>query len=146
MKVMLLAAGRGERMRPLTDETPKALLPVGDKPLIVHLIDALVAEGFRELVINHAWHGGSIEERLGDGSGFGASIVYSPEGARALESGGGIRHALPLLGSDPFVAVNADIWTDFPFGNLPDALAQRPGIHRDLHGPIPRLLFHRGRR
>jgi len=119
---MLLAAGRGERMRPLTDETPKPLLPVGGKPLIVHLIDALVAEGFREFVINHAWHGAMIEAALGDGSGFGASIAYSPEGGRALETGGGIRHALPLLGSDPFVAVNADIWTDFPFGNLPDAL------------------------
>lgn len=122
MKVMLLAAGRGERMRPLTDETPKPLLPVGGEPLIVHLIESLVAEGFREFVINHAWHGAMIEERLGDGGELGASIAYSPEGGRALETGGGIRHALPLLGSDPFMAVNADIWTDFPFGILPDAL------------------------
>lgn len=122
MKVMLLAAGRGERMRPLTDEIPKPLLPVGGEPLIVHLIESLVAEGFREFVINHAWHGAMIEERLGDGGEYGASITYSPEGGRALETGGGIRHALPLLGSDPFLAVNADIWTDFPFGNLPDAL------------------------
>ena len=119
---MLLAAGRGERMRPLTDEIPKSLLTVGGKPLIVHLIEALVAEGFRELVINHAWHGAMIEQRLGDGREFGASIEYSKEGDRALETGGGIRHALSLLGSDPFVAVNADIWTDFPFGSLPDAL------------------------
>ncbi len=119
---MLLAAGRGERMRPLTDEIPKPLLTVGGKPLIVHLIEALVAEGFRELVVNHAWHGAMIEQRLGDGREFGASIEYSAEGERALETGGGIRHALPLLGSDPFVAVNADIWTDFPFGSLPDAL------------------------
>lgn len=122
MKVMLLAAGRGERMRPLTDEVPKPLLNVGGKPLIVHLIEALVAEGFRELVINHAWHGAMIEQRLGDGRDFGASIEYSAEGAQALETGGGIRHALPLLGSDPFVVVNADIWTDFPFSNLTDAL------------------------
>ena len=122
MKVMLLAAGRGERMRPLTDEIPKPLLTAGGKPLIVHLVEALVAEGFRELVINHSWHGAMIEDRLGDGQAFGASIEYSAEGDRALETGGGIRHALPLLGSDPFVAVNADIWTDFPFGNLPDAL------------------------
>ena len=122
MRVMLLAAGRGERMRPLTDEIPKPLLTVGGKPLIVHLIEALVAEGFRELVVNHAWHGAMIEQRLGDGREFGASIEYSAEGERALETGGGIRHALPLLGSDPFVAVNADIWTDFPFGSLPDAL------------------------
>jgi MurNAc alpha-1-phosphate uridylyltransferase len=119
---MLLAAGRGERMRPLTDEIPKPLLTIGGKPLIVHLVEALVAEGFRELVINHAWHGAMIEQRLGDGQEFGANIEYSAEGAQALETGGGIRRALPLLGSDPFVAVNADIWTDFPFGSLPDAL------------------------
>ncbi len=122
MRVMLLAAGRGERMRPLTDEIPKPLLTIGGKPLIVHLVEALVAEGFRELVINHAWHGAMIEQRLGDGQEFGANIEYSAEGANALETGGGIRRALPLLGSDPFVAVNADIWTDFPFGSLPDAL------------------------
>ncbi len=122
MKVMLLAAGRGERMQPLTDEVPKPLLTVGGKPLIVHLVEALVAEGFRELVINHAWHGAMIEQRLGDGREFSASIEYSAEGDRALETGGGIRHALPLLGSDPFVAVNADIWTDFPFNSLPEAL------------------------
>ncbi len=119
---MLLAAGRGERMRPLTDEIPKPLLTIGGKALIVHLIEALVAGGFRQLVINHAWHGAMIEQRLGDGREFGASIEYSAEGDQALETGGGIRHALPLLGSDPFVAVNADIWTDFPFASLPDAL------------------------
>lgn len=122
MKAMLLAAGRGERMRPLTDEIPKPLLTIGGKALIVHLVEALVAGGFRELVINHAWHGAMIEQRLGDGRKFGASIEYSAEGDRALETGGGIRHALPLLGSDPFVAVNADIWTDFPFASLPDTL------------------------
>ncbi len=119
---MLLAAGRGERMRPLTDAVPKPLLSVGGKPLIVHLIESLVAQGFRELVVNHAWQGGQIEQWLGDGRDFGASIVYSPEPEAALETGGGIRRALPLLGSDPFVAVNADIWTDFPFSHLPDAL------------------------
>ncbi len=122
MKVMLLAAGRGERMRPLTDEMPKPLLTVGGKSLIVHLIEALVAEGLRELVINHAWQGVMLEQRLGDGREFGARIEYSAEGDRALGTGGGIRHALPLLGTDPFVAVNADVWTDFPFGDLPDAL------------------------
>ena len=122
MRVMLLSAGRGERMRPLTDAIPKPLLTIGGKPLIVHLVEALVAEGFHELVINHAWHGAMIEQRLGDGQEFGANIEYSAEGAQALETGGGIRRALPLLGSDPFVAVNADIWTDFPFGSLPDAL------------------------
>ena len=125
MRVMLLAAGHGERMRPLTDEIPKPLLTVGVKALIVHLIEALVAEGFRELVINHAWHGAMIAQRLGDGREFGANIEYSAEGATAIEPGGGIRRALPLLGSDPFVAVNADIWTDFPFGSLPDVLDSR---------------------
>jgi MurNAc alpha-1-phosphate uridylyltransferase len=119
---MLLAAGRGERMRPLTDEVPKPLLEVGGKPLIVHLIDALAAAGFGELVINHAWHGARIEQRLGDGGDFGVSIEYSPEPEGALETGGGIRRALAFLGSDPFMAVNADIWTDFPFGDLPDTL------------------------
>lgn len=122
MRAMLLAAGRGERMRPLTDHVPKPLLAVGGKSIIEHLVEGLVAEGIRELVINHAWHGAMIEERLGDGHAFGASIAYSAEGERALETGGGIRHALPLLGNDPFIAVNADIWTDYPFGNLPDAL------------------------
>ena len=122
MRVMLLAAGRGERMGSLTDKTPKPLLTIGGKPLIVHLVEALVAGGFSELVINHAWHGAMIEQRLGDGREFGASIDYSAEGDGALETGGGIRRALPLLGNDPFVAVNADIWTDFPFANLPDTL------------------------
>ncbi|MCK5364045.1 MAG: NTP transferase domain-containing protein, partial [Gammaproteobacteria bacterium] len=91
MRVMLLSAGRGERMRPLTDAIPKPLLTIGGKPLIVHLVEALVAEGFRELVINHAWHGAMIEQRLGDGQEFGANIEYSAEGANALETGGGIR-------------------------------------------------------
>ena len=122
MRAMLLAAGRGERMRPLTDDVPKPLLTVGGKSIIEHLVEGLVAEGIRELVINHAWHGAMIEERLGDGRAFGANIAYSAEGERALETGGGIRHALPLLGNDPFIAVNADIWTDYPFSNLPDAL------------------------
>ncbi len=139
MKAMVLAAGRGERMGSLTDQAPKPLLRVGGKSLIEHLVEALVAEGIRELVINHAWHGAMIEERLGDGSAFGATIVYSAEGERALETGGGIRHALPLLGSDPFIAVNADIWTDYPFSSLPDALetlghlvlVDNPGHHPD---------------
>ena len=139
MKVMLLAAGRGERMRPLTDEKPKPLLEAGGKALIVHLIESLAAQGFSELVINHAWHGTLIEQHLGDGSRLGVSILYSAEGDRALETGGGIRHALPLLGNDPFMAVNADIWTDFPFGALPRSpeslahlvLVDNPGHHPD---------------
>lgn len=138
MKVMLLAAGRGERMRPLTDALPKPLLTVGGKALIVHLIEALVDQGFHELVVNHAWHGEQIERRLGNGRTLGAHIVYSPEPEGALETGGGIRHALPLLGEDPFVAVNADIWTDFPFASLTgtgDALAHLVLVDNPDHNP-----------
>jgi MurNAc alpha-1-phosphate uridylyltransferase len=122
MKAMILAAGRGERMRPLTDDTPKPLLPVGGKPLIQWHVEALAAAGFRELVINHAWHGGQIETSLGDGARFGVHIAYSPEGEQGLETGGGIFRALPLLtqgvGDTPFVVVNGDILTDYPFGRL----------------------------
>lgn len=119
MKAMLLAAGRGERMRPLTDDLPKPLLEVAGKPLIAHLIERLVSGGFRELVINHAWQGARIEAVLGDGARLGARIVYSPEPAGALETGGAMLAALPLLGESPFLAVNADIWTDFAFEGLP---------------------------
>ncbi len=119
MKAMILAAGRGDRMRPLTDHTPKPMLPAGGKPLIQHHIERLVAAGIRELVINHAHLGRQIEEGLGDGSSFGASIRYSSEGeGRALETGGGIFKALPLLGPEPFIVVNADVWTDIDFQNL----------------------------
>jgi MurNAc alpha-1-phosphate uridylyltransferase len=117
MRAMILAAGRGERMRPLTDKVPKPLLPAGGKPLILHLIAGLAAAGVRELVINHAHLGEQIEERLGDGSPWGVAIRYSPEG-RALETGGGIFRALPLLGPDPFLVVNGDIWTDLDFARL----------------------------
>jgi len=123
MKAMILAAGRGERMRPLTDHTPKPLLPVGGKPLLQWHVEALVAAGVREIVINHAWLGGQIEAALGDGRALGAAIRYSPEGDNALETGGGIFQALPLLGDAPFVVVNADIVTDYPFARLPAAPA-----------------------
>jgi MurNAc alpha-1-phosphate uridylyltransferase len=116
---MILAAGRGERMRPLTDRTPKPLLLAGGKPLIQYHIERLAAAGVRELAINHAHLGGQIEETLGDGSRFGMSIRYSSEGeGQALETGGGIFKALPLLGPGPFLVVNADIWTDCPFADL----------------------------
>lgn len=118
MKAMILAAGRGERMRPLTDHTPKPLLQAGGRPLIEYHILALVAAGFRELVINHAHLGDRIERSLGDGSGLGVSIHYSVE-AEALETGGGIFHALPLLGPGPFLVVNGDVWTDYDFSRLP---------------------------
>ncbi len=118
MKAMILAAGRGERMRPLTDHIPKPLLPVAGKPLIVHTINQLVAAGFTDIVINHAHLGQQIEDKLGDGKHLGANIVYSPEGEQAVETAGGIINALPLLGNEPFLVVNGDIATDFPYTEL----------------------------
>jgi MurNAc alpha-1-phosphate uridylyltransferase len=115
---MLLAAGRGERMRPLTDQTPKALLTVRGKPLIVHHLERLARGGVREVVINLAWLGERIRSALGDGSAFGLSIRYSEERAQALETGGGIFKALPWLGAGPFLVVNADVFTDFDFATL----------------------------
>lgn len=116
---MILAAGRGERMRPLTDEIPKPLLKVAGKPLIVWHLERLKAAGFRHLVINHAHLGHMIESTLGDGSRWGLRIHYSREGAgRALETGGGVYRALPMLGDGPFLVVNADLWTNFRFATL----------------------------
>jgi MurNAc alpha-1-phosphate uridylyltransferase len=112
MRAMILAAGRGERMRPLTDHTPKPLLEVGGKPLIVWHIERLVAAGIPDIVINHAWLGDKIEAALGDGDRWGARIRYSPE-QRALETAGGIARALPLLDDAPFLVVNGDIWCDW---------------------------------
>lgn len=113
MKAMILAAGRGERMRPLTDHTPKPLLPAGGKPLIVWHLERLAAAGFREVVINHAHLGAQIERALGDGSQWGLTIRYSPEPPGALETAGGIAQALPLLGDTPFLVVNGDIFCDW---------------------------------
>ncbi|WP_315904564.1 N-acetylmuramate alpha-1-phosphate uridylyltransferase MurU [Denitratisoma sp. DHT3] len=118
---MILAAGRGERMRPLTDATPKPLLAVGGKPLIVWHLERLAAAGLREVVINHAHLGAQIEHALGDGRAFGLSIAYSPEPPGALETAGGIARALPLLAgeSESFLVVNGDIWCDYDFARLP---------------------------
>jgi len=121
---MILAAGRGERMRPLTDALPKPLLPVGGKPLITHLIRQLQAAGIRDLVINHAHLGERIVEALGLGEAFGVRIRYSHEADGGLETGGGIFQALPLITTDPFLVVNGDIWTDYPFECLPASLGQ----------------------
>jgi len=127
MKTMILSAGRGERMRPLTDTIPKPLLEVNGKPLIVWHIERLAKSGFKEIIINVAHLGYKIIEALGDGSKWGVKIVYSDEqNEGALESAGGIVKALALLGSEPFLVVNADIWTDFNFNasfNLGDDLA-----------------------
>ena len=122
MKAMILAAGKGERMRPLTLHTPKPLLPVRGMPLIDYHLRALAAAGFEEVVINHAWLGQQIEDYLGDGARLGLRIRYSAEG-EPLETGGGIFRALPLLGDAPFLVVNGDIWTDYPFARLRRPLA-----------------------
>ena len=114
MKAMILAAGRGERLRPLTDETPKPLLKVSTRSLIEYHIDNLVKAGITEIVINTAWLAEKIHQQLGDGSNYGANIRYSDEG-EALETAGGIINALPLLGEKPFIVVNGDIWCDFDF-------------------------------
>lgn len=115
MKAMILAAGRGERMRPLTDHTPKPLLQVGGMPLIGWHLRRLCAAGITEIVINHAWLGAQIEQTLGNGADYGVQIAYSPEGASGLETAGGIATALDLLGDEPFLVVNGDVLTDIDF-------------------------------
>ena len=117
MKAMILAAGKGERMRPLTLHTPKPLVRAGGVPLIEYHLRALQHAGFHAVVINHAWLGQQIEDYLGDGQRLNLSIRYSPEG-EPLETGGGIFRALPLLGEEPFVVVNGDIFTDYDFADL----------------------------
>ena len=121
MKAMILAAGLGRRMLPLTEKMPKPLVPCAGKALIVYHIEALAAAGVTELVINHAYLGEQIEQALGDGSQFGVSIQYSPEG-EPMNTGAGIAKALPLLGDDPFILTNSDVWSNFDYARL---LAQR---------------------
>jgi MurNAc alpha-1-phosphate uridylyltransferase len=122
MKAMILAAGKGERLRPLTLHTPKPLVRVAGVPLIEYHLRALAQAGFREVVINHAWLGQQIEDHLGAGAQFGLKIRYSPEG-EPLETGGGIFRALPLLGNEPFLLINGDIWCDIDFAGLNRPLA-----------------------
>ena len=122
MRAMILAAGRGERMRPLTDTVPKPLLPVGGKPLIVWHVAKLQAAGFGEIVVNCSHLGDQIEAALGDGSRFGARISYTHE-AQPLETAGGIAYAMPLLGAAPFAVVNADIYSDYPYARLASAVS-----------------------
>lgn len=128
MKAMILAAGRGERLRPLTDTTPKPLLQVGEHRLIEYHLLALKRAGVEDIVINLAWLGDQIESHLGDGSHYGVRIAYSYETGQALETGGGIYKALPLLknvsdeNDAPFIVTNADIWTDYAYQKLPGKL------------------------
>lgn len=139
MKAMILAAGRGERMRPLTDSTAKPLLPVGGKPLIQHHIEALAAAGIRDIVINLAWQGAMLRAALGDGSQFGVHIAYSDEGDAALETGGGVFKALPLLGEAPFLVLSGDIWTDYPLVRAASLLAAGDVAHFVV---VPNPDFH----
>jgi MurNAc alpha-1-phosphate uridylyltransferase len=135
---MILAAGRGERMRPLTDTVPKPLLEVGGRPLVAYHLAALAAAGITDVVINHAHLGDRIERALGDGREHGVAIRYSAEPDGALETGGGIHRALPLLGDAPFVVVNGDVWCDFPLARLPehpDGLAHLVLVDNPDHHP-----------
>jgi MurNAc alpha-1-phosphate uridylyltransferase len=142
MKTMILAAGRGERMRPLTDSTPKPLLMAGGKPLIVWHLERLAKAGLREVVINHAHLGAQIEAALGDGSRWGVSIRYSPEPEGALETAGGIANALPLLGHEhPFLVINGDIFCDWDVTCAANALKQDDLAHLVL---VPNPSHHPG--
>jgi MurNAc alpha-1-phosphate uridylyltransferase len=118
LKAMILAAGRGERMRPLTERLPKPMLEVGGHRLIEYHVAALADLGVREIVVNLSWHGGRIRESLGDGTTRGLAIRYSEEGPEPLGTGGGLFAALPLLGDAPFLVVNGDVWSDFPLRSL----------------------------
>jgi MurNAc alpha-1-phosphate uridylyltransferase len=130
---MILAAGRGERMRPHTDQRPKPMIPVGGRPLIEHHLARLRNAGITDIVVNLGWLGERIREALGDGAALGVRIAYSEEGWPALESGGGIFHALPLLGAAPFLVVNGDVYTDFPLERLAQrARALAPGVDAHL--------------
>jgi MurNAc alpha-1-phosphate uridylyltransferase len=136
MKAMILAAGRGARMQPLTNTTPKPLLAVAGKPLITHHLQALAAAGVRDVVINTWYLGGQIIELIGDGARFGLNISYSIEDP-LMDTGGGIVKALPLLGKDPFLVISADIFTNFPLQTLPTTpvglahlvLVENPSYH-----------------
>ncbi|QLC72608.1 nucleotidyltransferase family protein [Pseudomonas sp. LPB0260] len=146
MKAMILAAGKGERLRPLTLHTPKPLVRVAGVPLIEYHLRALAAAGFSEVVINHAWLGQQIEEHLGEGARFGLSLRYSAEG-EPLETGGGIFRALPLLGEEPFLVVNGDIFTDYSFAELSRPLAGLAHlvlVDNPAHHPVGDFRLDRG--
>jgi MurNAc alpha-1-phosphate uridylyltransferase len=139
---MILAAGRGERMRPLTDSTPKPLLEVAGKPLLEYHLENLAAAGVRQVVVNVSWLGAQIVAALGDGSRWGLKLRISDEGSQPLETGGGIFNALPLLGPDPFVVVSADIWSDYPLSRLLTGIDLRTGAIRGHLVMVPNPPFH----
>ena len=130
MKAMILAAGLGKRMRPLTDQCPKPLLEVAGKPLLQYHLEALAAGGIEQVVINLAYRGEQIRDFVGDGRRFGLSVDYSPE-PEPLETGGALLKALPLLGPDPFLLVNGDVWTDHPLVELAE-----PGLPQSMDGRL----------
>ena len=145
---MILCAGRGERLRPLTDDCPKPLIPVGGRPLVEHHLQALADAGFRDVVINLGWLGEQLPGALGDGSRFGLAIAYSEEGWPALETAGGVIRALPRLGPGPFLVVNGDIWTDYPLAGLalPEGdLAHLVMVDNPPHHPHGDFALIRGR-
>lgn len=135
---MILAAGRGQRMRPLSDHTPKPLLPVAGKPLIVWQIERLVAAGWADIVINTGWLGQQIAAALGDGARFGARLRYSPEPPEAFETGGGVAAALPMLGQAPFLLVSGDVYTDYDYARLHAVAGALAG---DAPQPVAHLVL-----
>jgi MurNAc alpha-1-phosphate uridylyltransferase len=139
MKAIVLAAGRGERMRPITDKMPKPLVPVAGRPLIGYHLESLARAGIRDIVINLSYLGSMMREALGEGARYGVRIAYSDEGPVALETGGGIFNALRLLGPEPFLVVNGDIWTDYDFSGI--ALAPNAHAHLVL---VPNPPYLRG--
>lgn len=152
MKAIILSAGRGERMRPLTDHLPKPLLSVGGKPLIVWHLERLAAAGFVDIVINHAHLGEKLVAALGGGAAFGVHIQWSAEPPGALETAGGIVQALPLLGSEPFLVINGDIYCDWPLtrartraDSLGDDLAHLVLVPNPPHHPEGDFVLENGR-
>jgi len=148
MKAMVLAAGRGERLKPLTDTTAKPLIPVAGEPLVAHHLRALAGAGIREVVMNVSWLAGQVREALGDGRQWGVGIAYSEEPWPPLETGGGIHRALSLLGEAPFLLVNGDVWTDVDFAGLalpPGMLAHLVLVPNPDHHPAGDFVLAGGR-
>ena len=148
MKAMILAAGRGERMRPLTDHTPKTLLEVAGRPLLHYHLDAIAKAGVKDVVINLSWLGEQIRDALADGGERNLNVLFSEEGHPPLETGGGIFRALPMLGPDPFVVINGDVWCDFPLDKLAladDDLAHLVLVDNPAHHPHGDFMLCDGR-